>query len=237
MANTTGFREIGLCVDNFLFKNKLTNDDYFMYLVHACDAYREISLRHSNAVVTAKVTISALGIIDMPTDMVGFSNLFIPIAGQFWSFTDLPRKVTTTTFTGQVEGQDAEQGEGVDVKDELFYGLGGVGGVNDYGRKIDWKARRIFCDGIKSDSAVLVYTSNGLEVGASTYVPSQCEETLDRYLLWKKAEVNNEPMNKVVYNEEKWKDAVLKLRVFNFLPNKDEIEDAWNKATTQSYQR
>jgi len=237
MAQTSGFREIGLVVDNFLAKNKLTNDDYFTYLIHACDAYREISLRHSNAIVTAKVSISSLGIIDMPADMVGFSNLFIPINGEFWSFTDLPRKVNTTTTTNNVEGQDATQGEGVDVKKEFFYGIGGVGGVNDYGRKIDWKARRIFCDGIKSDTAVLVYTSNGLEVGASTYIPSQCEICIDRYLMWKQSEFDNESMNKVVYNEEKWKEEVLKLRVFNFLPNRDELEDAWNKSVTQSYQR
>jgi hypothetical protein len=237
MAYTNAQREIGLVVDRFLLKNQLTNEDYACYLENACDCYRDICVKHDNRLVTAKVSISALGIITMPDDMIGFSNLFIPLGGQFWSFTDIPRKVTTTTTTDGVEGQDTEQGEGVDINKDVYWGLGGVGGVNPYGRTIRWDERRIYCDGIKSDTAVLVYNSDGLKVGETTYVPIICEETIDRYLLWKKSEIEAKSMSSITYNEKKYEEALLKLRIFNFLPTKDELEDAWNNATTQSVQR
>lgn len=237
MAHTNARREISIVVDSFLHKYKLTDDDYFCYLEHACNCFRDINLRHRNSLVTAKVSISALGIITMPSDMVGFSNLFVPIDGELWSFTDIPRKVTTTTTTGGVEGQDSEQGEGVDVNNKVYWGMGGVGGENSYGRKIRWDERRIYCDGIKSDTAVLVYTSSGLEIGANTYIPADCEDIIDRYLLWKKSEINNEPLNRIAYNEDKYDDAVRKYRIHTWMPTKDEFEDAWNSATIQSIQR
>jgi hypothetical protein len=173
----------------------------------------------------------------MPSDMIGFSNLFIPINGEFWSFTDIPRKVNTTTTTDEVEGQDPEQGEGVDVNSINYEGLSGSGGANAYGRKIDWNARRIFCDGIKSDTAVLIYTSDGLVVGENTYIPTLCEPVIDRYLLWKKAEIDNQPMNKILYNVDQYDTAVLKLRIVTWMPTKDELIDSWNSAVSQSIKR
>lgn len=237
MPSSNALKELGSVVDGFLHKNKLTDDDYFIYLAHACDVYREINTKHGKGIITAKVTISSLGIIEMPLDMIGFSNLYIPIAGELWSFTDYPRKVTTTTIVNNVETQDSTQGEGVDILKKNYLGYSGVGGVNDYGRKIDWTARRIFCDGIKEDTAILVYTSSGLQIGISTFIPVSCIETIDWYLRWQKAIIDSEAMSKVGYNEEKYKEAVLKLRVFNWLPSRDELEDAWNSAMTPVPQR
>jgi hypothetical protein len=238
MAYTTGYTEIGKLVDKYLLVRELQQDRYFTFLQMACNCYREISLRHSNANTTSKVTVSALGIIEMPTDMVGFGNLFVPINGEWWSFTKKGRKVMTTTTTGMVEGQDSDMGEGVDVHDDLYYGYGGKGGVNAYYMNIDWKARRIFCDGFKSDTAVLQYTSSGLVIGAgSTYVPLQCEPVINAYIDWQK-EINAVRSIALLQTLEKYyTDSLFQLRLFNFLPSKDEIADAWDANSTQTPQR
>jgi hypothetical protein len=173
----------------------------------------------------------------MPTDMVRFSYLFVPIRGEWWSFTQKGRKVTTTTITAGVEGQDSEMGEGVDVDDDVYFGLGGKGGVNDYYLNIDWTARRIFCDGFKSDTAVLRYVSSGLVVSGSTYVPQQCEATMDAYINWRKEMINPRSMSMIQYLEGLYKEEIKKLRILNFMPSKDEICDAWDSATTQTVQR
>lgn len=237
MASSTAVTEIGKIVDKYIFKYKLSQDDYFTYLQHACDCYRKISLKHSNKVVTEKIAVSSLGIIEMPTDMVGFCGLFIPINGELWSFTKKGRKVMTTTTTGGVEGQNSAMGEGVDVLDNNYLGLGGRGGVNSYYMNIDWTARRIFCDGFKSDTAVLQYTSSGLTVGGSTYVSQECEPVMDAYMNWKKEQINTRSLSMLRTLEEYYKEELQEMRIFNFMPSRDEIADAWDSSSTQSPQR
>lgn len=238
MAYTSGYTEVGKIVDKYILVRELQQDRYFTFLQMACNCYREISLKHSNSVITEKVTVSSLGIIEMPLAMVGFGNLFVPISGEFWSFTRKGRMVMTTTTTGGVEGQDSDEGEGVNVQDGSYSGLGGKGGVNAYNMNIDWNARRIFCDGFKSDTAVLQYTSSGLVVGAgSTYVPVQCEPVINAYIDWQK-EINNVRSIALLRTlEDYYTNSLFQLRLFNFLPSKDEIADVWDANSTQSPQR
>lgn len=237
MSYTTAYTEISKYVDKYLLRRQLPQDDYLCLLQHACDCYRNINIRHSNEVVTEKVSISALGIIEMPTDMVSFSNLFVAIDGEWWSFTDKPRKVSTTTTTDGTEGQDSTEGEGVDVYDDMYLGYGGKGGVNEYYRKIDWKARRIFCDGIKSNTAVLQYVSSGLVVGGNTYVNVECEPVLDSYLDWQREVIAPRSMSMIQYLEQIYKDRLAELRIIKLLPTKDEISDVWDRNSTQAIQR
>jgi hypothetical protein len=237
MANTVAITEIGLLIDKYILLRQLPQDNYFTYLQMACNCYREISLRHSNSVVTTKISVSALGIIEMPTDMVGFCNLFVPIDGEWWSFTNKPRKVTTTTTTSGVEGQNSLMGEGVDVNDDRYIGLGGKVGVNQYYRTIDWAARRIFCDGFKSDTAVLQYTSSGLVVSGNTYIPQQCEAPITAYIDWQR-EINNVRSMAMLQTLEKYyADRIFEMRLINFMPSADEIKDAWDSSSTQTPQR
>ena len=237
MSNSTAITEIGKYVEKYVFKKKLPKDDYFIYVQHACDCYRMINLRHSNTVITSKECVSSLGIIEMPGDMVGFGGLYVPINGEWWSFTKKSRKVMTTTTTLLVEGQDSDMGEGVDVYDDRYFGLGGRGGVNAYYMNIDWTARRIFCDGFKSDTAVLQYTSSGLVVNGTTYIPSQAESAIDAYLDWNRELIAPRSMAMVQYLEKIYNDRILELRIINFLPTRDEISDAWDSSSTQSVTR
>lgn len=240
MAHTTAITEISKLVDKYLFKYSLPQEDYFLYLQHACDCYRDINMRHSNVVVTTKVTVGLLGLgeIDMPGDMIGFSNLYIPINGEWWSFTNKPRKVTTTTTTLGIEGLDSTVGEGVSIRDDNYLGLGGRGGVNDYYRKIDWAARRIYCDGISSGTAVLQYTSSGLSTAqGGTYVSQECEPVIDSYINWKREIIQPRSIAMVQLFEKYYNDELQKMRLFNLMPTADEIRDAWDSNSTQSVQR
>jgi hypothetical protein len=237
MANTSGVTEIGKLVDKYLFVRQLPQDNYFVYLQMACNAYRDIMLRHSNEVITAKVSVDSLGIVEMPSDMVGFGNLFVPKDGEWWSFSRRSRKVTTTTMVGNVETQDSAFGEGKDVRDNLYLGYGAKGGVNDYYLNIDWAARRLFLDGMKSDTAVLQYTSSGLVIGGSTFVPQQCESVLTAYIDWQK-EINATRSMAMLQTLERYYDnEVFKLRMFNYMPSLDEIKDAWDAASSQTVMR
>lgn len=237
MANSSAVIEIGKYIDGYILKKKLTQEDYFVFLKHACDCFRMINIRHSNEVMTAKVSVSSLGIIEMPSDMIGFGWLAVPIDGEWHTFTKKGRKVTTTTTTLGVEGQDAAMGEGVDVKDDQYLGIGGRGGVNAYYFNVDWTARRIFCDGFKSDTAVLRYTSSGLVVNGSTYVPTKCEMTLDSYIDWQRELNEPRSMSMIQYLEGVYTNRLLELRLINYMPSLDEIKDAWDSSSSLGVQK
>ena len=136
-----------------------------------------------------------------------------------------------------VETQDATMGEGLDINDDRYLGLGAKGGVNQYYRKIDWQARRIFCDGFKSDTAVLQYTSSGLVVGGSTYIPQEYESVLTAYIDWQK-EINTTRSLAMLQTLEKYyADALFSMRLAKFMPTADEIKDVWDGNSTQTVMR
>jgi hypothetical protein len=182
---TPALISINSIVDRFLLKYKLSTDDAFIYLEHCANAVRDFHLYDSPSTVPAKVTISALGIVEMPQDMVGFNELYKFVDGVKWPFTYNDNIITTTTTTLGVEGVDSAYGEGQAIRDPKSDTYGGVGGVNDYYYKPDWKARRIFVEGTISDTAVLVYTTSGIELTGTTSVPEFITPMLDSYMLWK----------------------------------------------------
>jgi hypothetical protein len=182
---TNGLVSINKIVDSFLFKYEQPLDRAWIYLQHACDAVRELHLYDLPNMVTEKVTIDANGIIEFPTDMIGFNGLYKYVDGAKWRFTKRDDVIVTTTTTGGVEGQDDDYGEGEALTDPKTDTYGGVGGVNDYYYNIDWKARRIFCEGILSDTAILEYVTSGIELTGGTYIPDYCTPVIDAYLQWK----------------------------------------------------
>lgn len=182
---TNALINIETVVSRYLFKYKKTTEDAFIYTEHICNCFRDFCLYDSDQVVTAKVTITANKIIEMPADMMGFVDLVVPIAGEWWSYTEKKAIVNTTTFTGAIEGLDEDLGEGVGVTEGRTTGYGAAGGINDYNFTIDWKARRIFVDSATTDSTVLIYVTSGIESSGTTFVPDFLTPVFDAYLNWK----------------------------------------------------
>jgi hypothetical protein len=185
---TPALINVETAVTRYLLKNKRSTEDAVIYVEHACNAVRDFHLYDLPNVVSEKIAVSALGIIEMPSDMIGFNGLFTPLGGELWHFTRRDGIVNTTTFTGGVEGQDSTFGEGSALTDPKTDTYGGIGGVNDYYYTIDWKARRIFCEGIKSATVLLRYTTSGVETSGTTYIPEMLTPALDAYLLWKECD-------------------------------------------------
>ena len=106
MAATNALLAIEDIVTRFALKYKKSTEDYVSYLELACNCVRDFSLYHSGEAITAKVSVTANKLIEMPDDMIGFVDLCYPIEGRWWSFTRQDDIVNTTTFTGTppVEG-------------------------------------------------------------------------------------------------------------------------------------
>lgn len=185
MADTSALISIENAVTDFLLAYKKSTDDYYIYLRHSLLLLQDYMTYDAPDARTEKVSVNSLGIIDIPTDCIRIKDVCIAKDGEWWTFTERPNKVNTTTTTLGVEGQDSTFGEGVAVKDSALYNFGTRGGINAYYYTVDWKARRIFCDGIVSDTVVLRYVSNGIALSGTTYIPSLLVQLLDAYLLLK----------------------------------------------------
>ena len=182
---TNALVSINSIVDAYLFKFELPLDRGWIYTQHACDAVRELHLYDLPNLVTEKVSVSSLGIIELPADCLGVNGLYKFVDGVKWPFTQRDDIIVTTTTTGGTEGQDSDYGEGEALKDPKTDTYGGVGGVNDYYYKVDWKARRIFVEGTTSDTVVLEYVTSGIETSGTTYIPDFVTPVIDAYLNWK----------------------------------------------------
>jgi hypothetical protein len=186
MAETAGIIDINSCVSRFMFKFRLPMEDGFVFTEHACDCWRDLRAKHSNEYTTEKVSIDSLGIIEMPSSMMTFSALGLYKDGELWTFTEKPNMVNTTTTVAEVETRSSTYDEDDAVVDGSTNVYGSRGGINSYYYTLDWDARRIFCDGITSDTAILKYTSSGISTTGTTYVPEIAVPVIDSYLMWKK---------------------------------------------------
>jgi hypothetical protein len=182
---TSALTNIEEVVSRFCLKYELSLDHAVSFTEHACNCVRDFRLYDSHQVESSKVSVSALGIIEMPTDMLSFVDLCKPYNGEWVSLTEIDTIVNTTTFVGAVETRDSDFGEGEAILHPEDVGYGARGGVNSYNYTIDWEARRIFCEGIVSDTLLLRYVSSGIETSGTTTVPEILTPMLDAYLLWK----------------------------------------------------
>jgi hypothetical protein len=201
-------------VTDYLHGYKKSTEDYFTYLMHACNAYRDFRLFDSHQFETLKITFTVNKWIDMPADMQTFIDICVPINGAWWSFTEHREIVNTTTFTGLplVEGRDATFEEGVDMYSARTSGYAAAGAVNDFNYMLDWEARRIFINGITSGTGVLFYTSSGIEVTGTTSVPDYITPVIHNYLLWKESYWLPELARERQLREKDYKNSKMEVR-------------------------
>ena len=70
MADTAALIPLNKVVDRFIFKYRLPPDDYVNYFEHAADCVRELNARAISYITTSTQTVSSLGVINMPSDMI-----------------------------------------------------------------------------------------------------------------------------------------------------------------------
>jgi hypothetical protein len=237
MADTSALLTVEGVTTRYLLKYKKPSEDYILYLEHACNCIRDFSLYHGNELTTEKVTVNANKWITMPSAMIGFNDLCVDWQGEWYSFTEKRAIVNTTTFTGLVEGRDDEQGEGVSISQPESYGYGAHGAVNEFNYTLDWKARRIYVDGISSDTAVLFYTSSGVTVDGTTYVSDLLTPVIDAYLLWKETYWLIEFVRERQARERDYTNEVLKARNFINALTFNQLRDLLLASSTQSVKR
>jgi len=242
MADSAARISIQLMVRNFVKKFKGNEDDYFNYLMHAQDCFRDLNISHLPYYTEAKVTVTPIGtnagIVVWPIDMIDFISVGLPKNGVFWTFTERRDMNTTTTGTYPAETFTSTLGDGetFDVPEDGGVDYGVRGGVNDYYYFIDWADRRIYLDGDTGTTVILRYVSSGITSGSETYVPVVCTRAIDTYLRWMEAQMNKTTLGDVQLRKQDYDEALMWLRRQQ-MPTMEQFRDALYGVTTQVAQR
>ena len=199
-------------VTRYLFKYKKPTTDYNIYLEHACNIVRKFQVHDGDKFRSEKVSVDASGIIEFPDDCIRVKVPCVAKNGEWWPMTERADMVNTTTMTGLVEGHDANFGEGVALLDSYTYSLAARGAVNSYYYMVDYNARRIFCDGIISDTVLLKYVSSGISITENTYIPEMLTPLVDSYLLLKETFWITELARERKSREDDFKNERLEIR-------------------------
>lgn len=233
MADTNATISIQNIVDRFLFKYKISKDDYFLFQEHAYDCTRDLNLFHGKFFSTSRITTDSLGRADMPDDCEDVISLSQPWNGMKWTFTRRPDMSISFTGAGSTVDDDFGTGEGLGIADDRTFGYGAHGGVNHYYWKDDWRNRKIYIDSLLSDDFLLTYISSGISLTISTVVPAKATFVYDAFLRWKQSEFDMMPYTEQNMRKDSYDDAIMMLRKTN-MPGAIEFKDILRQLTVQS---
>jgi hypothetical protein len=238
--DTPGYRTFGNVVTDLMVIMGYDKSQYF-YLTQLClNACREIHRFYTGNNKTQKIPVNIdLNSIDWPDDYEGFVSLSIPVGGRMVPLTRQDAIVTTTTVINGQETLDPTAGEGLPVGGPRRHGLGASGGRNKFYYTIDERNRRFFINGHNPLSAVLSYTSSGVE-DEDSLIPNKFIPAIQYYASWKINERadSGDPraLNKAQYFETQFEKEATKITVAES-PTLDEIYDAIYKSMTGTYSR
>ena len=151
--------------------------------------------------------------VTLPDNYVEFGDIGINVDGQFWSFTEKPELVSTTTDNCAIETMSTTDGEGVHLAENRPGKYAISGGVNTFYYKKDLKNHRIIVYGAGLTWVVLKYVSTGIKVDGSTLIPIVAKEELIAWLHWQRVlNDKNESALERTTRERLWASRLHELR-------------------------
>lgn len=232
MAEQSAIRSIGDITKLWAFKYRVPELDMLLYLEHAYDCYRSLNLYSGRIIKETKLTTNNLGVQTLPVDCIDVIGPYIPWQGRKWFFRHVKDWVTTQTSGAY----DTSYGEGAPYTQDMAYGYGAHGGLNDYRYNINWDDRTITIDGFLNEQFTLAYISTGIHTDATTSAPVDSIPVFDTYLTWKKSEIDRKSINERRDKERLYLDALRMFRLRN-RPSFKEFRDKWLENTIQAPSR
>ena len=226
MADTAAIISLSKVVDRFIFKYKLPQDDYVNYYEHAADCVRDLHVHAISYYNEDTITVSSLGVLTMPTDMLSLIGVGVEYKGEIWYFTEKQYMRIKT---------DADDAMPTDYNNSWStYGI--TGAENLFYFRVDWDGRKIYIDGAEGDDVLLQYISSGLKADGATTVPAIATPAIDAYLRWAQGEIDEKSINEQMKRERKY-EGELRLLKLQSLPALREIRDYFLGMMTQAIQR
>ncbi|MHC4634872.1 MAG: hypothetical protein ACYSYU_06640, partial [Planctomycetota bacterium] len=194
MAEISGLKTLKQATEELIFVGDKPESNYFRYLQLMIRGFKEAKMFHLKGFTkVAKLTVSDIKTIDLPTDYLSFVSVVVPISGEYWSLTEKETLVFSQSGSSLVE--DDEEGE--DINDAYSITYGATGGKNKQGYiKLDEVNNRIIINSLAvgKTEVFLIYVSSGVNAaGTDTYIPDAIVPMLHFYVLYKEAIYNDKP--------------------------------------------
>ncbi len=226
MAESSALIELTKVVQRYVFKYKLPNEDFINYFEHAADCVRGLNIHAISSSRRVDAAVDALGVLSMPSDLIGLVGVALEFRGELWFFTERQYMVVRT---------DAADPKPSD-SNPLWTSYGTTGAKNEFYFMVDWKGRTIHIDGAESQDVTLVYLSSGLNIDAATTVPAICTPAIDSYLRWAQGEIEGKSINEQLKRDKKY-EGEFRLLKLQSLPSLIDIRDYFLGMTSQAAQR
>jgi hypothetical protein len=223
MADRAGTLTIRQLVDGLITRQRgnRENNAFYRWALLAMDAYRHLRLFSLNEPVYVKLTPDALNRVSLPTDYIGFVNIYVPVGGKLVSLTRDDQIVPTLSGLTGAETLDSTDGEGVSIADEPYAGYMTVGGYNVDGYyTLDEERRKIILVDLSRTEVVLAYISTGVS-STDTFIPMEAVPAMEAHMIW------NDKLYQGKLNEAKFWEDVFDRRADELAALKSPTLDEW----------
>lgn len=227
MAESSGWMSLKNMVKELLLETGHSLDKEKQFMQFAINGMKELSMFHVDSIRTTKVTCNSVGIINYPSDYIGFLGLYMNYGGRLYPITRAWDMVTTLSDESNSVSLDSDIGEGVDLDTGADYGYATSGGKNDYYYQLDDENNRIVVKNSPTRTLFLVYISSGIDLttGVGTNIPVKVVQPLKSFILWRYHITDIQADKRAVpMYERDWLEQVSKLKFFQ-LPTASELED------------
>lgn len=185
--DTSALKTLDQITEEILLLSELPQKFYVRIKQLLIKGYRELNLTTiPEGIKIEKFTMDSNYIIYLDDDVIKVEAVYVPLNGKLWSLTKTDQIIPTTSFSGGSEFRDQTDGEGVTVDLQEGLLLSATGGNNTMGYWYDDKINRRILFTNTSRSEVLVkYSTGGISLTETTYIPTYAVDALQHYVLWK----------------------------------------------------
>jgi hypothetical protein len=236
--DTSAVRTLDQIVEEILLLTEYPEKYYVRVKQLLIKGYRELNITTiPEGVKISKFTMDANYIIYLNDDIITVNAVYVPMDGKLWSLTKTDKIIPTTSELDGAEFRDSTDGEGVDVELNEGTYLSGTGGNNLKGYwYYDIPNRRVLFTNVSRSEVLLNYTTGGISLTETTYIPTYTVDALEHYVLWKLSMFNS-IQNAQIRDEHKREferqKTICRMMQFNF----DEFLDMIYGTLTKTFRR
>lgn len=184
--DTSALITLDQIVEEILLLSELPQKYYVRIKQLAIKGYKEMNLTTiPEGVRIEKFTMDSNYIIYLNDDIIQVNNVYVPIDGKLWSLTKSTDMVPTVSFSVS-EFRDPLDGEGVNIVEQEGLIYSATGGNNNEGYwYYDYANRRILFTNVNRSEVLVHYTTSGVSLDESTFIPSYAVDAIEHFVLWK----------------------------------------------------
>jgi hypothetical protein len=196
------FGNLDMIVKNRLLSKRLPLHFYLESLVHAANCIRQLNIDTLKIINTVELTVNSYGAIDLPDDFMDDVGLALPVGGLLQpihkkdSITPIRYRDSTGAFVAPTNDAGSENQFWFNPNQYWLWNVnefgestgryfGANGGAPLNGWKVIKERRQIQLTGtFTSDTAVLMYISDGQNPDNATMVDMMAFDTINSYSDW-----------------------------------------------------